>query len=536
MIVEAPDGKTIDFGDLPQEQVQSAMSKMYPVQPTKEQPKGLFDKIGQDYDKRVSIAQGIADKGAMGQKNTPETIAEMALTGGGGLLNDIAGEVTGSAANFLGRGITPKEKELVSKAYDYVAKSPVGNAVKSGAQYVGEKYQQIPERGRAVLDAAGNALGVATTFLPTKAAVNAGTSVLESGLQKAGNALISSADDAVKAKRFEQASKAILPDVATVSGRKQAIEEGGVGVKKTLIGKGEAYAKPDKMQEQAIKELVDVEGFDPKALHIDNANAVDNAIGKEAESLKRALEKENVSLLTNERTDLPKTIDDFGGVLNHQPINVPSANKFHDVLDKAVSAISSNETLSGNARATASRIASKMKEFVDANPQTTAGLLQARKDFDKWVKEARSGQKALEPDFENGLSAAARVVRDTTNDFISANTSSADVKASLAKQSALFRARDALEEKARKQAFTRGERAADAIDKYAHLKGVGAKGAGLLATGGAAYLAPQVTIPAISLYALGKGFTSNPVKKAVGKTLTFSSKERQLADIIKRSK
>lgn len=44
MIVEAPDGKTIDFGDLPQEQVQSAMSKMYPVNSSKEEPT-FSDKI-----------------------------------------------------------------------------------------------------------------------------------------------------------------------------------------------------------------------------------------------------------------------------------------------------------------------------------------------------------------------------------------------------------------------------------------------------------------------------------------------------------
>lgn len=488
-------------------------------EPTKEQPKGMMDRMGQDYADTMMKLQENKDKYKLVQQGVFPTASHAIGTALGGYGQMMAEPVV-SAWNALPESETKPIEQAVM---------PV---LQKGAEYANKLPESVKQYGSDAL----NIASVLPVGKMLSGAGNIAATGVESAAQKLGGKLINSAEKAAQAKKYEKASKAILPDVSTISGRKQAIEEGGVGVKKTLFGKGEAYAKPDKLQEQSIQELMNVEEFDPNALHIDNANAVNNAIVKEAETLKGVLEKENVSLLTNERTDLPKTVDAFGGVLNHQPINVPSANKFHDVLDKAVSAISSNETLSGNARATASRIASKMKEFVDANPQTTAGLLQARKDFDKWVKEARSGQKALEPDFENGLSAAARVVRDTTNDFISANTSSADVKASLAKQSALFRARDALEEKARKQAFTRGERAADAIDKYAHLKGVGAKGAGLLATGGAAYLAPQVTIPAISLYALGKGFTSNPVKKAVGKTLTFSSKERQLADIIKRSK
>lgn len=452
--------------------------------PEQAQAPSFVDRVKADYKNRLNEGQQAVDAYKSGRQSGELTGIQYLGKVGFGTASDIGGEAFKSATDALPQGV----KDAASSGLHYLGSTPPGRATVGAAQYLGDQYQDFakghPDGARTV-EALANIGGVLAPWIPVKGTSVAGAALdaASKPVAKLGGKVVNS----IRATRLKSISENILPDISTVRGRGEAIEGGGVGVKKTLLGKGNAYAVASPAQQEAIQHLADIKGYNPKNLYIDNANIVYNEIGKEAQSLKNSLVKENVSLSVPERIEVPETKDSFGVTLKGEPIVHPETNLFHSVLDDEINKLSSIETLSGNARTTATKVAGKMKEFVDKNPPTTAGLLQARIDFDKWVRQSRVGQKAIEPDFENGLSAATRTVRQATNDFIAANTKSANVKASLKKQSALFRAKDALEEKAAKQEFTRGARAKKVVTKALTTKA--AATAAISAAGaGAAYL------------------------------------------------
>ncbi|MFK5282664.1 hypothetical protein ACI3PL_24175, partial [Lacticaseibacillus paracasei] len=77
------------------------------------------------------------------------------------------------------------------------------------------------------------------------------------------------------------------------------------------------------------------------------------------------------------------------------------------------------------------------------------GLLQARKEFDQWIEQ--QVPKIWDDPRFNALHQALRDMRGQANEFISSRVPDANVQASLAKQSLMYKVKDNLAEKAAKE-------------------------------------------------------------------------------------
>jgi hypothetical protein len=161
--------------------------------------------------------------------------------------------------------------------------------------------------------------------------------------------------------------------------------------------------------------------------------------------------------------------------------------------------------------------------FVDAinkNPQTPAGIMQARRDFDSFIE-------TLQPNvFDEGKLTAYRgskqIIRDKMNDFVAKIVDDPNVKNDLYDSSSLLNAAEKVGEKVASRAgkvASENKSVSDTLRKYAvgalSLGGVGA------ATAFPSYAAPAaaVGLTGAGLYYGGKFLNKSQTKRIVGKVL-----------------
>jgi hypothetical protein len=169
-----------------------------------------------------------------------------------------------------------------------------------------------------------------------------------------------------------------------------------------------------------------------------------------------------------------------------------------------------------------------------------SNLLQIRKDFDDWVREQK-GSSVFDPTKESGFTTANRDIRTTINAFIDEKAPSANVKESLAKQTALYKAMDTIVPKAALEADTALRRALDVWTKIIGIKSRGiqilAAAYGIGGLGAAATFAGPVAlagVPAFLTWRLGKLALSPEVRKALG-TVLLEVEKKQVANISGRA-
>lgn len=254
---------------------------------------GFIDRVKNDYAKRVEGAQKAADAYVAGQQTLPETILQHALNGGAGLGSDVIGEALTSAGRGLNTITFGGAGKVAENVLGAVANSPLGDA----ARYVGDKYSaletQYPRAMRNV-DAAGNALGIASSFIPIKEGVSvaraAGKTVDEiatsPAVVKAAKAVATGAEKAVNTKKIIPNSEEIRSLGSQLF--KQAENEGGViapqvadkfrdKVMNTLNLEGEAKIFASNPTAQKIAEQIGQ--FKGQPLNFETAKAIDEHLG-----------------------------------------------------------------------------------------------------------------------------------------------------------------------------------------------------------------------------------------------------------------
>lgn len=120
---------------------------------------GFVERMGNDINKRVGAVKQADQAYLSGQQSLPESVGQIMMNGGAGLVNDLVGNAAISGYHAL-----VDEGSLADQGM-----KAAGRAIAPAAQYVGEKLDEVaPEGGRARrnLDAAGNAIGLGTMFMP----------------------------------------------------------------------------------------------------------------------------------------------------------------------------------------------------------------------------------------------------------------------------------------------------------------------------------------------------------------------------------
>lgn len=120
-------------------------------------------------------------------------------------------------------------------------------------------------------------------------------------------------------------------------------------------------------------------------------------------------------------------------------------DSYMDDLGRVVEDFEKSEealTLTGDAANTSKKILLKSIDIIDDSDGTARGLLQARRDLDKWLGE--NPGKAYDPQVVNAKNAAMKVIRDNINDKVDSLVPDVKVKDKLRHQHKLLRANDYL--------------------------------------------------------------------------------------------
>ncbi len=411
--------------------------------------------------------------------------------------------VAGAKAAF---GMLPEQQQQMYremaqplvKAANYVSDSAVGDVAR---QYAGAIKPEIAKTGMALANvAATGAGGNAATTLAEDAIPAAGK-----GLVRTGGALEKSGQTAFDAARSKYASDLYAPKITPTVAKDRAGSTVTKGWNQTP-----EYV-PSDYEKAAIDTLSQLPVKSSNTLQA-NLNIVDKAIGDEGSLLK-------------------KNLRDSGVEVDHGVVQ--------DYINKAYDNINKSATITGDAKSVADNAMAHLNKLIlESSTQdgkiSAENLLNVRQKFDTWMTQQKS-EAALFSDKLSALNIANKELRNTFNNLVADSVPSAEVKASLLKQSQLIGASENMASKIPSAAKTRlgmvGEKVSNLFPKTltgrATEAGVAAGLGGLgLATG---------TLPAIAatgaaglgLYGAKKAIQSPMLRTAAGKTIKAAGNAMQ---------
>lgn len=483
----------------------------------------LSQKVSADFTADQAATQAVRDK-----PTSAAQIAQM-IGQGGKIVSDVGGDVGGAAVNALVPDNVQAGLKMIGHGALNVLSAgvPQGfkNAVNSSLQGGAQAYGNLPQPVQDVAGAVGNTVKGLATVLPAANMIKAAAPAIAGlagtvadaapgAIGSAGDALVKSGQNSAAAARQKFVQDLVSPLNDTKAAKVDAVGNTTVD---GLTQK--ATVQPTNQEIESANNVAKIADVKPGNTVTANRIAVNNEITRQAKDLSAQLDATGVNYM-QQTTEMPKTAPDgFGGttqtadVIRHDPVN-----SFHEVLDKAVSAIPSDATLTGNAQKTASALADKMHEFVDANPPTPAGLLDARKQFDSFIESQK--KNAFTDEMRGAFQVAKDVVRKTANNYVADTAPGVPVKESLASQSSLFRALENIDPKAAKEAPTILGRLNQRIDNV--IPGSPATKLAVKAVG-VPIVAPLAAAGAIP-YAAAKLVTAPATRIIAGKTLQEISK------------
>jgi hypothetical protein len=394
------------------------------------------------------------------------------------VLPDEAKQVIGGVANYVGN--------LPRKASAALENTAVGRGV---GDYLMERPELAKTLGQ-VADTA-KAAGTIATAVPLAKAGRAVTAATGSGLETVGNAIYKSGEQAFKAKRNSFVQDLITPKLTA----NMKAERFGRATEKGVLRE---MVVPPTAAEQAVIDTVSALPVKSGKSLLGNLNIIKSANNAEAEKL-------IANLKTND-------------VVMPDYLILEKLSAARDELGK-------NVFIVGDGAKAAEGVVNSAIDIIAKNPRTASGLLEARKQLDDLI-EFQRGKKAFDPALETPVSTALSTVRQSINDMVAEAVPNASVKASLAKQSNMFKALDSIASKGAYAKTTRIGRAASKVQDAVSLKGaIGAAAAagGVGVLGGAPVLVPAA-LGGAALYGAGKLAASPSLRKAIGGALSGSGK------------
>jgi len=382
----------------------------------------------------------------------------------------VAGQAAGLATDILGQGISAVIPEFIKK--------PLGKVVQKVAEsdpvkFTVQKYQEWAKsnpRAAKNLEATVNII----TILPI------GPTVAKIGTKGVGKTIIGKTAGVLERSALEatEASKGAFVRDLIRPIQTKAIKEAQVA-RTSETGYGlfkKSIVAPTTTELKAEKAILSIPEIKPSNTFQQNWNIINNANKKEAQLLERALTKNDFAY--------PK-------------------KELIARLNTAKKTLSENPALVGDAAKSADKLIVKITQMVDEAPAKGSNLLRVRKEFDKWV-ESQKGAGVFDPVRENAFSIANRDIRQTLNTFLDEKAPSVGVKASLQKQSSLYRALENITPKAAREADSAVGRAFENMKRIVGLKNATVQEiaaiVGIGGLGAASFFAPPAAI------VMGTGF------------------------------
>ena len=418
---------------------------------------GFIGRFKEDIDKRVMMFAEIQKATEEGEQSFGEAIFQTAGKVGAGAVLDFIGQglvsgvrgisfitpdvienpmkdaVAGAAIAFIN---TPKMQAGLEAAQvgleawnTWAAQNPraarnIEATVDIAALIIPAKAKPAakPVSGPAVpvrvSTSTGNATTEAATTVQAAAAPTAaaaappvavgGVSPSNTVLGRTADRLTAAGDRQSSRKRTEFAEKLVQPKQTPKVQQDQVARSTEQGILRSRV------VEPSVAEARAAAELVNIPDVVPSNSLLANANVIRREISSEAESLEVLLKQS------------PATI---------------SAREVSGSLDLAAQRIAAQPLIVGDAAKVTQRLVDEAKRIAATKPNTSVGVLQARREFDRFVQNQR-GDAVFDPALENAQSIAVREVRQTLNELIAVKNPSVGVRESLGRQSNLFTAVD----------------------------------------------------------------------------------------------
>lgn len=453
----------------------------------------------------VLAKRGVETLNAVANSRTPQEAA----------LNVMGKGVAGAVGDVMGAGISAVTPDFIKQGLATGAQS-TANAIDSTSigQSAGDTLlatrdnlnslmKKNPRTANA-LESVGNIAAIvpASEFAqPILDAAKSASNIVGGIASKAGTAIADSADARMAANKASFVQDLITPKLTPTVKADQFSRSTEQG----LFNKRVVQPSP---HEAAIANTVSQLPVSQNKSLLANYNIISDANDAKAIDLQSKLQNANVPIKLGE--------------LNY-------------TLDNAMDALRQNPWVSGDGEKSAQSVMNGFKDIVIKNNDlSAAGLLQARKDFDRWVQNQK-GSGVFDPSRDTPITKAIQTVRQSVNDLIAAKVPQADVKTSLAEQSHLYRAMDNIETKGGMEAPNAISRMAQKASAIIPVKGAIAKTA--VATGalGTAAYAPAIAGGLGTAYVAGKLATSPTVQKGIGVAMNSAGQLMQgnLAAIMK---
>lgn len=499
-VVAMPDGTQVSFPDeMPSEQIKGLISSKFPDSIPQQAP-SFRERVGADWTKRGQQLGNVITSEA-----SPETATNFAPLSALHVMGPLAGGIT-DVVNEAAKDVTPVVGKTASMAFDALpptmtlptrfaldqlqksgAGEEVSNYAKEGIDAVKSQYGKLAEEYPKTAQTAGDLVNLAgvdaigKTVADAIPAAIAGKELIGVGLQKSGAALEKSGMGSFKKKRDDFVQYLVLPkETPSVLADQNRVE---IGLNKSQ------KVVPDAGDAAIAKTISDLPVSRNQSL-LGNENIVKNGLSKEAENLKSYLQN----------NDVPIPDDTI-------------INAFSDVKNN----LAKNPYVVGNGEKAAEVTVNNAMDILQKHPQTASGLLEARKEFDRFVEKQKPN--VFGDGAETPVKAAVLEVRQTINNMIGDAVPHGNVLKSLEKQTHMYRAIDNISAKRAAEAKSRISRFAQKTSKAVGLKGAIA---GTAATAGLS-LASIPTLPTVAAgglaYGAGRLLTSPATRIGAGKTI-----------------
>lgn len=479
------------------------------VPETEEEKLGFAQRFGEDLSKRKLIAEEITQATSEGEQSTAEGILQMVgKVGVGGVFDFIQQGLTSLARGASAITPDPLEERLVESATNVgrtFLNTTIGQLGLKAAQEGMPAYEKFAEENpraarniESVVNIGLLAAPVSRSAKPSVIQTTQERRLLERGAEslRAGAEVqearirTSFIDDLISPKK---SAKVRLEETA------RTVEEGALRTKKVSLSRGEQIV---------AREIETIPGVTESKTLQGNLNAIRTELGVEAETLLAQLQESRVLI---PRVETRRALEAAGKSLEGSP------------------------TLTGDAAKTASRLVDSAMKFVNENPGTSAGLLKARQQFDKFLTTQKRNALGDVP-MENALTIAAKEIRQTMNQIIATKNPSAGVRTSLDRQSNMFRAMDNIGPKAADEAgnvvVRAWQNAMSVLPFRGQFNQLMATGFGIGGLGASARFAPvftgMVALGGIAYFG-GKAVLSSAAKKATASLLTQIDKAIKVA-------
>ena len=424
-----------------------------------------------------------------GRNTAPETGLQLA-----GQLKGLYGDLWGETAASGYSALPDFVKQPINQKMTQLAQSPIGKQALALVQKGGDAWKKFSQKyPTEALDAesAFNLVVGGTGGKAAKETENVGT--------KVGENLIQSGEKLAD----ENKTKFVRNLVSEPSTKKVELERVGRTTEKGLLKN--KVVEPNYFEKRAAEEVSKIPGVSSKNSYQANWNAINQERIKEAEKLGAALKAKDVPI---------------------------SPQEFQNAAQDLSKKIKKSIIITDSNKQTVSTVVNQMGRLVAEKGMTANGVFEARKAFDQWV-EGVKGSMAFETSEKNAFNKAVSEVRRSANELVASKVPDAGVKASLAKQTALYDALDNIAPKAVKEGpnslsrFFRG--LSDAIPGKTGLEKEAATAMG-------AYGVKQHPITSAlaagagGAYQAGKALTGAEARKIAGKVLT-SPKTAMIANL-----